>query len=575
MVVQSIQELFLIIISFQFYSMLWSILVSTGLIAVPFLVIFWDSWLNQYKKNGGSIAIASRRRMTIEVIVAFSVMILFYTPFVKIGINQFKVVAPSSEVKQNQQSKKEETFQKDIKELIVGTHIKVPILFSFFYSLSNGIMHAGVEGVNGLKREVQDLREFEGLLYSASIEDPALYAEVRRFTNECFMPAKSKYSRLYEQSMSVDVPSFITNILEKNPSDMNWIGSKVFLSTQGLYAKCENANSCGDGSHGFQAVHPVKQFTYNPNRDAIFRDNQGHPYCNEWWIGGTDNLDTGLRSRLIEYIRETRKCHGTNSQGRDFDGGSCTAEDWFSAMKDHVGSIMAKMKIFGVDEIGREAEDAALRHFLRNTLDSVSAPAALLDSEKGVTNSLRNILGMFGSGKKLLEAKTTMQVVKQALPIIQALLIMILIIMLPVYGLVSCFALDKAMVPIIALCFIKMLTVWWAFISFVDNKVLDLMGVGGVWSAAFQPISTGTQQSTTIFLWNSIVAVLYLAVPLLIGLMLQKANDVASMIGDIGSSGMSKSGGSTAEGSGKQASQVQDQVISNAASSKSKTNVKI
>lgn len=551
MVVQNIQELYLLIIAFQFYEMIWFICVETGLIAIPFIYLFWDSGFDEYRKFGSvKGADSSQRKLAFDIVTATLVMVLFYTPFVELGISDFRVQRlVNPELTSESLSRNEER----VRDGFSDNTIQVPIFFSFFYNLFNGVMYSGVEGVNQIGGNLADLRELESLIYLAKIQDPILNNEVRRFTNECYIPAKSKYERLY----SSDPAPFMADILEKSPGDLNWIGSRILTTTQGLYARCETASTCGDGSAGFQAHNAVKGFSYDESRDQIYLDGQAHPYCNEWW-------SEELRPKLIDYAREIRSCmdYGSDFSKHTKYDDNCNLDNWWAAMTDHFGAILSD--IFGESELTINAEDYALRHFLRNTNEAMFVPspyAVADDTYSGeLMTEVRNAVGFIGSGKKLIETQTKMQAVKVALPSIQTVLIFIVIIILPFYAIVSMLKLEKAFIPLIALAFIKILAIWWSLVSVIDNKALELMGVGSMWSALFDPINSGNfENSVTVYMWNIIVLAMYFGVPLVGGAILQKANDAANAVSSMGGQGVHGAGGGAANEAGNEASSTEGQ----------------
>ena len=88
MSVDSYLELFTSLFGWTFYGILWDVLVSTGIVYLPFLGILIDNW--REPAQGGEVGHASGlslRRMEIEMFIALLVVVLAGQPAVLTPLN--------------------------------------------------------------------------------------------------------------------------------------------------------------------------------------------------------------------------------------------------------------------------------------------------------------------------------------------------------------------------------------------------------------------------------------------------------------------------------------------------------
>ncbi len=81
MSVDSYLELFTTLFGWAFYSVLWDVLVGTGIVYLPFLGILIDNWREPAEGGEfGTVTGLSLRRMEIELFIALLVVVLAGQP---------------------------------------------------------------------------------------------------------------------------------------------------------------------------------------------------------------------------------------------------------------------------------------------------------------------------------------------------------------------------------------------------------------------------------------------------------------------------------------------------------------
>ena len=155
-------------------------------------------------------------------------------------------------------------------------------------AISNGITQAAA---NGLPCAPINYRQLHTQLDATQITDPQLKQETSQFYKDCYVPAYSDYlSGKLTPAQQMQVQQ---SLKQNGSGDIGWMGSQTFLNITGFY-------------DARQASQPINGFAFNPERDYI--DGQvnghsqwGHPDCKQWW----DDPENGLSARLGKTLPTT------------------------------------------------------------------------------------------------------------------------------------------------------------------------------------------------------------------------------------------------------------------------------
>ncbi|MBX9705200.1 MAG: conjugal transfer protein TraG N-terminal domain-containing protein, partial [Gammaproteobacteria bacterium] len=188
----------------------------------------------------------------------------------------------------------------------VPTGVQVPILWNLGMSVSNGFTHAASEGITC---SLIDYQAMQDQLDLSRIESATLKQETISFYNDCYVPSYSQYmsGNLTEQQQSM-----ITNDqAEYGKEDLGWLGSQTFLSVPGFY-------------DSFSAREPITGFAFDPTRDQYEgqvsdHSQWGQPDCKSWWntpeIGLEPRLEAALPPRFLQSIMHINNESAIADQG--------------------------------------------------------------------------------------------------------------------------------------------------------------------------------------------------------------------------------------------------------------------
>lgn len=473
MSVDSYLELFTTLFGWAFYGVLWDVLVSTGIVYLPFLGILIDNWREPAEGGEfGTVTGLSLRRMEIELFLALLVVVLAGQPATLTPLNAGTL---SYDPQPTSADPTPATATVAAPQSTYGAAgfagspatVNIPVWWYAVLALTSGFNHAVVEGLP----VATDLRTYEQQARLATIADPRLRQETSDFFSECYVPARSKYQA--ERPATAVVAGVLTTYGEDDP---DWIGSHVYRGTAGFY----------------DALRPTKQipgWVYNPARDTEYDPGSpptwGKPSCKEWWEDGAQ----GLREKLINEADAT-------SAG-------------FSGLVVAVAPILAT----------EQQEDAVVRTVLNNAPPSWSSNELIArnTANTGWLATAENILkgGLATGGLITASAlfSVTMTAVLQGLPMVQALMLLGIYALLPMIVVLSRYSLSMIVVGAMAIFTVKFWSVLWYLAMWVDQNLIGSMYPDV--NVFLQIFANPGEHDGKRMLLNMITTSLYLGLPLL------------------------------------------------------------
>lgn len=473
MSVDSYLELFTTLFGWAFYGVLWDVLVGTGIVYLPFLGILIDNWRDPAEGGEfGTVTGLSLRRMEIELFLALLVVVLAGQPAALTPLNAGTL---SYEPQPTLADPTPATATVAAPQSTYGAAgfngspatVNIPVWWYAVLAMSSGFNHAVVEGMPA----ANDLRTYEQQARLATIADARLRQETSDFFSECYVPARSKYQ--LERPTTAAVAGILGTYGEDDP---DWMGSHVYRDTAGYY----------------DTLRPSKQipgWAYNPARDTEYDPASpptwGKPTCKEWWENGAQ----GLREKLINEA-------DASSAG-------------FSGLVVAVAPILAS----------EQQEDAVVRTVLNNVPPSWSSNelVARNTANAGWLATAENIVkgGLATGGVITASAlfSVTMTAVLQALPMVQALMLLGIYALLPMIVVLSRYSLSMMVVGAMAIFTVKFWSVLWYLAMWVDqNLILSMYPDVNVFLQIFA--NPGEHDAKRMLL-NMITTSLYLGLPLL------------------------------------------------------------
>ena len=473
MSVDSYLELFTSLFGWAFYGILWDVLVSTGIVYLPFLGILIDNW--REPAQGGEVDHASGlslRRMEIELFTALLVVVLAGQPAALTPLNAATLSysppptlvdpAPAAATVAAPQS----TYGATGFAGSAAT-VNVPVWWYGVIALSSGLNHAIVEGLP----TVADMRTFEQQAHLATIADPRLRQEVSDFFSQCYIPARSKY-----QAERPDTAAISGILATYGADDPDWMGSHVYRDTAGYYDTLRPANQITGW-----AYNAARDTEYDPTAPPAW----GKPFCKQWW----EDAAIGLREKLINEADAT-------SAG-------------FSGLVVAIAPALA----------GEQQNDAVAKTVLTNAPPSWSSNELIANnaSGSGLFNTAGNIVkgGLAAGGVITASAlfSVTMTAVLQSLPMIQAIMLLGIYALLPLVVVLSRYSIAMMVIAGLAIFTIKFWTVLWYLAMWVDqNLILSMYPDVNIFLQLFA--NPGEHDAKRMLL-NMITTSLYLGLPLL------------------------------------------------------------
>jgi len=183
------------------------------------------------------------------------------------------------------------------------------------------------------------------------------------------------------------------------------------------------------------------------------------------------------------------------------------------------------------------------------------------DTTSGIGGSLSRFASTVGLGMKQVEALPGFDALKQALPMIQALLQMMIIIVIPVLMMFSAYEPKTVVTISFALFALQFITFWWALAGWLDDRLITILysnlAAGGL--ASGQPIADFLSSPRDGWIMNLVLGMMYVVFPAFwvgmlgwagakIGSMASHLSDGAKMSMDAGAEAGKKAQGIATQG---------------------------
>lgn len=396
---------------------IWGTLTATGFFALPLLFRLISLWLKarEQGKGEGSASELMLAWMENSVYAALLVMMFTCVPLIDIDISQIKYdVKRSEKCNVYTPAKPEQSGYAPLINDISGQTAAVPVWWYLVHTLSKGITSAATAALPCQP----DLRQLRFDIQHTRINDPVLGQELLDFVMECH---SSSLARLKQQGIALKT---------SEAQDIMWPGSQRFLTQPGYY-DTDRARS------------PREPWPYNATRDAglINTGNGGYPTCKQWWSDG----DTGLRTRILAQVKPDK---------------------------------LDRLRKLGF--LKEQYEEAVLRTVVspRNMQVSQSGqvyPGYGGNIDRSLTNDVTRLAATVGHSLSSLAMFPAFDSVRQALPMVQALLLMALVICTPLVTVLSAYNMKVVLTLTFAQFGTMFLTFWWELARWLDGWLIEML----------------------------------------------------------------------------------------------------
>ncbi|EKY3920610.1 conjugal transfer protein TraG N-terminal domain-containing protein [Enterobacter hormaechei] len=452
-------EYYLTLIGWIVHNGIWSVLVASGLFALPFITIVIQEWLKARAEGAdeGNKGVLSSMRIENRVFVAIVVIMFAGIPFIDVDLNTISFDQSRSRQCQVNVPAPGDTGWSQSFTTLNHQSARVPVWWFLMHSISKAVTSAAVAAIPC----GTDLRQMRMDIDNTRIDDPLLAQEVTDFSLNCYGPARAR--------LFMNRP----NLSEEQMADVSWIGSSYFIDTPGYYDT-------------YRSSTPRESWPYNSSRDAGLTEvpsGAGYPNCREWWSDGS----TGLRARLLAQVDPKL----------------------LSRMANWAGFISRT-----------ELDDSVIRAIAAPRQHKLNQGDVYTDYGGQIDKSLPNIVtrgaGDVGMTVGALGFFPAMDVMRQALPMSLSLLKMALVICIPLVLVIGTYDLKTLVTVSVVQFALFFVDFWFQLARWVDSTILDaLYGWGWGYNRPmtnFDPVM-GLNNAFGDLLLNFVMAMMFLVLP--------------------------------------------------------------
>ncbi|SFN78546.1 conjugal transfer protein TraG N-terminal domain-containing protein [Xenorhabdus japonica] len=457
MTTNSYLEYFLTLLGWVVNNGLWQILIATGLFTLPLVIKVIAIWLKvreggEEEGNGGLQSLA---RIENTLYCAFFVMVVCCVPLVNVSLTtlQYDPSRAKSCGTWTPKAPDSSGYAPVISSLNNQT-AAVPLWWAVVHRLSKGVTQAAVASIPCRP----DLRQLRFDVQHTRISNPALAAELQDFTHDCYALALYQWKQS-DQGQTTDPATL---------NDIDWLGSRTFLA--------------GD-YQTLQSRTPRADFPWQASRDngRPYTGQGGYPTCKAWWSA----TKTGLKDRVLAQA----------------DPGL-----WLR--------LSATLKILGKDT--QEYQEAVIRRLVSPVNLTVSqdgyvyagyggnADPGLLDGSNRIGASAGALLGGL-LGMPMFDA------VRQALPMMQAVILMALYILIPLILLFAAYEFKTVFTLTFVIFALNFLTFWWETARWLDSYLLEAL-YGSETHSLFN--LAGIQNTSDDLIMGLVMGTLFIVLPM-------------------------------------------------------------
>lgn len=452
-------EYYLTLVGWLIHNGIWMVLVASGVFALPFLAIVLQEWLKARAEGAdeGNKGVLSAARIENRVFVAIGVILFAGVPFIDVDFSTIQHDRSRSQQCQVNVPLPSDTGWSQSFSTLNNQSARVPVWWFFMHALSRSITGAAVAAIPC----GTDLRQMRMDIDATRIDDPLLAQDVSDFSRDCYGAARA---RLFMRRPSLS---------DEQMHDVSWIGSNYFVDTAGFY-------------DSYRSARPRAAWTYDALRDAGLAELPGaggYPTCREWWAAP----DLGLRARLLAQV----------------DPG-----------------LLSRLAGWAGFLTPQQVGDSVIRALAAPRQQKLNQGAVYTDYggqvEMTRTNIVTRAAGDLGLTLGALGYFPAMDVVRQALPMVLALLKMALVICIPLVLLIGTYDLKTVVTVSVVQFALFFVDFWFQLARWLDSTILDaLYGWGFGWNRPYSNFNAlmGLNNAFGDMLLNFVMATMFIVLP--------------------------------------------------------------
>lgn len=502
-------EYYLTMLGWVISNGVWNGLTASGIAILPLLAIFVQSFI-QVRERGDTLNVeAVTKNVETRLWVSYIVILFACIPWPVLNLGEIKVDTTSScgvSAIEHDKTQWGGEFA-----TIGNVQPRVPVWFNFVHLVSKSLTGVAIASIpcNG------DVRATIFEIDNQRIADPVLIDEISQFTSECYAEARVKFFR--DQNVSESWAD-ANGLISKHES--GWIGAKVFLDTPGYY-------------DSMRALTPQKFFPWNASRDeglAVGQNGGGYPVCKSWWL----DSQNGLRTRLAEQVEP------------DLLERASSILRWGESATD---SMIRNL----VSPSSQQRSKDMGSPFYNMGPSTSSGVAGASDWARELYNNFKATSQTGPLGNERDKASAKAQAMRAALPMLQPIAYMVLVISIPIVMVLSGYSLGAMIQLSMGMFLIHFLHFWWELSRWLDSKLLAGLYMNQGLDAAATRMLPWTDHGAAYWmvdfvLWGSLVAMPLLFVAFMSWAGMRGATALTAAFGMGGAAGAAATVGGNAGG---------------------------
>lgn len=456
MLTNSYLEYFLTLLGWVINNGIWDILLGTGLFVLPLVFKVAGIWLKvrEEGEDEGNKGLLSLPRIENALYGAFFVILTCGVPLFNVSVSTLQYDSSRAKTCGTWTPKApEDTGYSTVVSSLGDKTASIPLWWYLMHRLSKGVTQAAVASIPCRP----DLRQVRFEVQHTRIRNKALAQELQDFANDCYSVALYMWKQ-QDQGETTDNGAL---------SDIEWIGSQTFLSR--YYGS-------------LQSKMPRARFPWSESRDSG-RPNTGrggYPTCSEWW----STADSGLKARVMKQA----------------DPGM-----WLR--------LSAALKMIGAST--KDYQEAVIRRLVSPESLTVSQGGHVYAGYGGnadftLDNSAARVVAIGGTALGSLAAFPAFDAMRQALPMVQAILLMAVYILIPLILAFSAYEFKTVITLTFVVFALNFLTFWWELARWLDSWLLTALYSSDTHSR-FN--IAGFQNSSDDLIMNLVMGTMFLVLP--------------------------------------------------------------
>ncbi|QMR42928.1 conjugal transfer protein TraG N-terminal domain-containing protein [Klebsiella aerogenes] len=458
MLTNSYLEYFLTLLGWVINNGIWDILLGTGLFVLPLVFKVAGIWLKvrEEGEDEGNKGLLSLPRIENALYGAFFVILTCGVPLFNVSVSTLQYDSSRAKTCGTWTPKApEDTGYSTVVSSLGDKTASIPLWWYLMHRLSKGVTQAAVASIPCRP----DMRQVRFEVQHTRIRNKALAQELQDFANDCYSVALYMWKQ-QDQGETTDNGAL---------SDIEWIGSQTFLSR--YYGS-------------LQSKMPRARFPWSESRDSG-RPNTGrggYPTCSEWW----STADSGLKARVMK---------------------QADPRMWLR--------LSAALKMIGAST--KDYQEAVIRRLVSPESLTVSQGGHVYAGYGGnadftLDNSAARVVAIGGTALGSLAAFPAFDAMRQALPMVQAILLMAVYILIPLILAFSAYEFKTVITLTFVVFALNFLTFWWELARWLDSWLLTALYSSDTHSR-FN--IAGFQNSSDDLIMNLVMGTMFIVLPVL------------------------------------------------------------